>query len=204
MKKILVFVSVVLLSPFVAASQTDSVAVSFDSVQVDTATINVFEQAPNATFKLDYYHTDGYSNKDRYWYEIIIIDSLLILNFQCAENDDWDFINYQKQLVLDVFVLDSIKKGISDAEIRQKKTGIPRPPASGYGADRLYIESSDLNLAGGAVYLCIGDGEDYEARIKKEKQLSTTISGDFEKVFKILESLFTDLPMLLESKNKLY
>lgn len=202
-----ILILLVAIIPCLTMAQTDSLELSFDSVEIDTTTMNVFEQAPNAKLKLDYYHTDGYSSGNRYWYEIIIIDSLMILNFQSPDNDDWNYINYQKQVVLEDETLTRIKIGISESKLKQKKKGIPKPPGTGYGADRLYIENGNLNIAGGTVYMCVGadmSEEQYQKRISMEKKISSTISGDYQKIFNLLEGLFTDLPTLMKSKNKEY
>lgn len=175
-------------------------------IRYDTTSYDVFEQAPNAKFKVDYYHTDGYSLSDRYWYEIIIIDSILILNFKSPMNDDWNYINYQKRLELDEEILQNVRKVIFDANLKQKRKGFPLPEGSGYGSEKIYIELDGLNLAGGNVYMCIGEessigDEEYEIRIEKEKQETSTISGDLRKVIRVLEELFTDLDYLLQSKD---
>ena len=163
----------------------------------------------NAKFKLDYYHTDGNSTQDRYWYKVMIRESLVTLNFRSPDNEDWNFVSYQKQKVLDEDELSKIKKVITESNLKEKTKGMPKllGVGTGYGADRLCIAHESLNIAGGTVYMCIGNDnshEDYEIRIKKEKENSTTISGDYQKVFDLLEALFEDLPDLLRSKNKKY
>jgi hypothetical protein len=176
-----------------------------EPVEIDTTDNNVFEGFPDVKFKLDYYHTDGYSTGDRYWYEIIIADSLLIFNFKSPNNDDWNYISYQKQIIIDLDSLMNVINFINDAKISQKVKGMPIPVGSGYGGDRLYIEGNELNIAGGTVYMNVGldMSEDlWKKKIKIEKETSSTINGDFQKVFNYLEKLFIDLPMLLESKNK--
>ena len=194
-----------LLISLTAYGQTDSIYLSFDEVKLDKAKRNVFKGAENASVKINYYHTDGYSHKDRYWYEIIIIDSLMILNFQSPDNDDWDYINYQKQMVIDDSLVNSLLSILDSAGVKQKKIGIPLPPASGYTADRLFIETPGLELAGGTVYINIGgeeSEEEYNERIRREMELSSTIEGDFNLVFKTIESLFKELDFLLEDMVK--
>lgn len=176
-------------------------------VEIDTTLTNVFEQMPSGKFKLDYYHTDGYSIGNRYWHEVIIIDSLLIFNFKSPNNEDWDYINYQKTTIIDQDSLNNILNFIIKSNIHQKVKGMPIPKGSGYGEDRLYIESRDLKIAGGTIYMNVGldmPKELWQQKIKIEKETSSTISGDFQKVFDYLDKLFKDLPMLLESKNKKY
>ncbi len=178
-----------------------------EPVEIDTSEFSVFEQTSDFHFKLDYYHTDGYSTGDRYWYEVIILDTLLIFNFNSPGNDDWDYINYQKQVIIERDSLEKIIAFINDSKINQKTKGIPIPVGTGYGSDKLFIESDDVNIAGGTVYLNVGLDmpEDYwKKKITIEKETSSTISGDFQIVFDYLEKLFEDLPMLMESKDKEY
>ncbi len=169
--------------------------------------LNVFEEFPNAKFKLDYYHTDGYSHSDRFWYELIIIDSLLILNFECPQNDDWEFVTYQKQHLLTQEELTQIKRFVAKSKLNQKIPGNPDPLGSGYGANRLIIESDELNIDGGNTYISIGNEQsvkEYNKRINAEKKESTTLSGDYEGLFTYLESLFQALPVLIESKQSTF
>ncbi|MFA7326637.1 MAG: hypothetical protein WC121_08240 [Candidatus Kapaibacterium sp.] len=202
----LIIIILFCLFTFASNSQTDTSDSYEYEIQYDTTTKKVFKQAPNATFKVDYFHTDGYSLFDRYWYEIIIIDSSLILTFESPMNDDWNYIKYQKRLILNEDALLRIKIVLSQAKLEQNRKGFPLPEGSGYGAEKLFIETEELNLAGGNVYMCIGEessigDEKYEIRIEKEKQETSTISGDLQKVIRVLEELFTDLDYLLQSKD---
>lgn len=172
-----------------------------DEYEYDTTNVNVFEGADSCSFKLDYYHTEGISTGDRYWYEIIILDSLVILNFKSPDSDTWNYISYQKRMVISDSVLSKLKRSIKTHGIKQKIKGIPKWQGSGYGADRLFIETKDVHIAGGTVFMVIGDDSDinaYNRRIKLEKQQSSSISGDFQKFFKDVERLFTGLPVLLK------
>lgn len=170
----------------------------------DTAKVNVFEGVEKASFKLDYYHSEGYSSGSRYWYDIIIVDSLMILNFKSPDIDDWNYVSYQKQVELSDSALSSIKSLVKSLKIGQKRKGIPRPLGSGYGSEILHIEWGELSISGGATYMCIGgdDGiEDYHSRIKEEKKQSSSISGDYETLFLQLTGLFDSLPFLLNDKD---
>ena len=172
---------------------------NFDSVDIDTSHVNAFEGAEKLKYKIDYYHSEGYSSKDRYSYEIIILDSLMILNFWSPSNDDWNYINYQKQIVLDDSTLETVKSVIHKSKVGQKRNGIPLPPGTGYTSDRLYIETIELNVAGGTIFIGISGDEtkqQYNLRVQKEKEISSTLSGQYEIVFKKLRSLFKELPFL--------
>lgn len=172
-------------------------------------TKDVFEGFEYAKFKLDYYHNEGYSLGDRYWYEIIIIDSMLVLYFDCPLNDDWNYIHYHKSLILSDSQLESIKSKVYAAELFQKSEGFPHWSdwsGSGYGENRLHIDSENLNIAGGMIYNNIyfaSQDIDYvEDEMVREMQESSTIGGDFILVFKELEKLFESLPFLLEDKKQ--
>ncbi len=181
-------------------------AQSFDSedVKIDTSTINVFEGAENNKIKIDYYHTSGYSSGNRYWYEVIILDTLAILNFKSPSNDDWNYINYQKQKIIDDSLKDSLVLLMKLCKIKQKKKGVPRPTGSGYEANRLYIETDFLKVAGGDFFICIGrEDEDLNLRLKKEREISTTISGDYILFLNELEKIFSaELFFLMKDKDQ--
>ena len=197
MNYITIFLALLSFSVF---SKVDTVSKSFNSVEIDTSHIQVFDSTVKAKFKLNYYHTEGYSLKDRYSYEVIILDSLIILNFKCPKNDDQNYINYQKQSEISYEQLDSIKTILKN--VNQKQKGFPLPPASGYGADKLFVENGQTKINGGTVYIAIGNDltdKDYLRRINHEKQISTTISGDYQKLFNYLESIFSDLSVLKNS-----
>ena len=185
--------------------QAQKIETNFDSVRIDTSHINVFKGAEKSKYKIDFYHSEGYSTHDRYSYEIIILDSLMILNFSSPGNDDWNYIKYQKQIVLDDSTLQTVKYVIQKSKVGQKRKGMPLPPASGYTADRLFIETKELNIAGGTVFIGISGDEtkqQYNLRIQKEKDISSTLSGQYEMVFKKLRSLFKELPFLLRDMEQ--
>lgn len=174
-------------------------------VKYDTKDYNVFDETDSVSFKLNYFHTEGYSSYDRYSYEVIILDTLLILNFNAPDNDDWNYVSYQKHVFLHDSTLNRIKTKIKTFKIGQKKKGIPIPQGSGYGADKLFIESKDVSVAGGVVYMNIGPDfsrKNFLKRVKKEKDYSSSISGDYEAFFHEIESLFIDLPLLMMSMEK--
>lgn len=178
------------------------------NVKIDSTdqSINVFEGYENVKFKLDYYHSEGYSLGDRFWYEIIIIDSMLVLYFDCPSNDDWHYVHYHKSLILTDNDLESIGNKVNSAELYQKSEGFPHWSdwsGSGYGENRLFIESDELNIAGGMIYNCISyEGDDFETSMIRDVNESSTIGGEYLFVFKELEKLFDSLPYLLEDKNR--
>ncbi|MGC4036947.1 MAG: hypothetical protein QM764_13400 [Chitinophagaceae bacterium] len=186
-------------------AQAQKVETNFDSVRIDTSYVNVFKGAEKSNYKIDYYHSEGYSSKDRFSYEIIVLDSLMILNFWSPSNDDWNYINYQKQIVMDDSTLETVRYVIQKSKVGQKRKGIPLPPATGYTADRLFIETKELNIAGGTVFIGINSDEtkqQYNFRIQKEKEISSTLSGQYEIVFRKLRSLFKELPFLLKDMEQ--
>jgi hypothetical protein len=98
-----------IVSAFFILLALSSSASKPDALYSTEQTPTVFEGYDYANFKLKYLVTEGYSLSDRYSYEIIIIDSLMILNFRCPKNDDWDFIQFQKQMILEDEQLERIK-----------------------------------------------------------------------------------------------
>lgn len=169
---------------------------------------NAFTGYESANFKLDYFHTEGYSIGDRYWYEIIIIDSLLTLYFNSPLNDDWNKIHYHKSLIIDSKQVEQVKNLLKKTNIHQKSEGIPAWSdwsGSGYGENRLYIESENLTVAGGMIYNCIGTDRDDLIGLNRTQRLeSSTIGGDYETFFIELEKLFDSLPFLMTDKNIIY
>jgi hypothetical protein len=168
----------------------------------------VFGRFEDAKFKLDYYHNEGYSTGNRYWYEIIIIDSMVVLYFDSPQNDDWNNVHYHKSFILDENEAKMIKNKVKMADLDQKTEGFPEWrdwSGSGYGENRLIIESEDVNVAGGMIYNNIfNDDEDFESSISEDMKASSSISGNYESLFKELEKLFDSLPFLLEDKNRSY
>jgi hypothetical protein len=171
----------------------------------DTNFANPFEGADSFNFKLDYYNTEGISTGDRYWYEVIVLDTLLILNFKSPASDSWNYISYQKRMIISDSALHAIKRSSKTFGIKQKRKGIPHWQGSGYGANRLFIESKDVHIAGGMVFMAIGNDTSlasYRKRIMTEKKQSSSISGNYEKFFKQLEGFFVTLPQLLKDSSK--
>lgn len=171
--------------------------------------LGVFGQFENAKFKLDYYHNEGYSTGNRYWYEIIVIDSLLVLYFDSPQNDDWNNVHYHKSLILMQNEVKMIQNEVKLADLGQKSEGFPEWrdwSGSGYGENRLIIESDSLNIAGGMIYNNIfsDDEDDFEASIVQDMNASSSISGDYLSLFEELEKLFDSLPFLLEDKNQTF
>jgi len=171
----------------------------------DTTAVDVFEGADDISFKLNYYHTEGISTGDRYWYEVIVLDSLVILNFKSPESDDRNFLSYQKRIIINDSALAAIKHNMKALGIKQKRRGIPEPLGSGYGADRLFVESKDVNIAVGTTFMCIANDANvaaYKSRVTGEKRESSSISGDYDKFFNYLERFFVLLPGLLKDMRQ--
>lgn len=178
----------------------------FNDFEIDTTTINAFEGTENIKTKIDYYFTNGYSHGDRYWYEIIILDSLVILNFNSPDNDDWDFINYQKQYILDDSIINNISLLLKTSGLKQKKKGIPRATFSAYASENLFIETDEIHIAGGTVFSTYGgeeiSDEELEQEILREKKESSTLQGDYEIFIRELEKLFPELTFLMQDMEK--
>lgn len=174
-------------------------------VEVDTATSKAFEDEMNCNFKLDYLHTEGYSSANRFWYKVKIRDSLITYSFESPFNDLWNAISFEKTEILSESELNRIKGGVLKTNLEQKTPGFPIPKGSGYGADKLWLESETLSLFGGTTFMCVGPlmtAEQSQNLLLLEKTTSSTLSGDYQDFFDQIEAQFKELNMLLKNKDK--
>lgn len=164
----------------------------------DTSIIK--ESIPEETFSISYSYSNGYSYYDRITYSVTIVDSVLKLTFYCPKNDDWNEVDYSHEKILSKKELATIKQKVIDANIKQIKKGFPQPLGSGYTANYLTLTLDTVRVEGGTS--CIGvfseelTDEEINIQILKETKESATISGNYEEVFVLMESLFTNLSEL--------
>ncbi|MGV6861528.1 MAG: hypothetical protein ACWA41_07135 [Putridiphycobacter sp.] len=158
----------------------------------------IFDGFEDANFKLDFFCSEGYSTIDRYSYEIIIADSLLITKFNCVLNDSWNGVYFEKDYILDDEELEKIKNKVYTFHLFQKNEGIPERRdydiGTAYGTINLFIYSDSITIEGGTVYGWTGE----DKIMKKERKKSSSIGGDYEGLFIYLESLFPNLPILFK------
>lgn len=162
----------------------------------------------DAEFIADYYFTEGISLGARYYYEILVIDSVISLIFDAPGFDCYNYVKYVKRFQLEPEDLDSLKKIINKAGLKQTHEGIAHWEGSMYTREILVIKSDTLFIAGGQTYMPEAKYPEYinedEARkaIEKDKRDSSSISGDYDSIVNFLNKYFTNLSdLLLEAKK---
>jgi hypothetical protein len=104
--------------------------------------------------------------------------------------------------------INSIKAVIASAEIKQLKKGVPRPDASAHTKEVLVIKYKDkhIDITGGMFHHVIF--EDDISKVKRnreialERKLTSSIGGDYDKVFTELKKYFIDLNDLIKQVKK--
>src|SRR6478736_3297839 len=74
-----------------------------------------FKGYKNAKMILDYYFTDGWSLHDRYTYEIIIVDDVLMVAFDSPKSDSFEKVSFQTKRKLSKDQMNEIKKAIESS-----------------------------------------------------------------------------------------
>jgi hypothetical protein len=194
------------LTPFLARSQESASTEygQFNVVYRDTINdvsyieteSGLFPGYENAGLIIDYFSTNGYSHGDRYKFEIIIIDSLLMVTFVAPGTDSFNEISYEKRTILSKKDVLNIQKRLEKAKLTLKWQGVPHPEFSCYGQEVILVRSKSLNLDGGAAWSSCGS-EDEAA-----DEISTNLAGDYRSVFNYLETYFKDLKKLMKKVRK--
>ena len=130
--------------------------------QYEPVTEDYFKGYKKAKLKLDYYFTDGSSTGNRYVYELVLVDSLLLLAFDSPQTDDYTYISYQKRLLLSSSQLTAIKAALANANLKQRVRGIPKPDGTAHTKEVLIIKYGRVAIAGGMAYAnraCFPDSE---------------------------------------------
>ncbi len=189
------------------AQAIDSVDIDINSIEYEPVTENNYKAFPKAKLIVDYYYTNGISYGDRYSYEIILVDSLLMFGFSSPETDSYNYISYQKKQLLTSKHVNAIKSVLTSAGLKQTKKGIPQPDASAYEKDVLIVTYKNINIAGGRFNHVIFPDSATEAQnnkeIASERKLTSSVGGNYELVIETLKKYFSDLPKLLEQVQKL-
>ena len=153
----------------------------------------------NAKLKIDYFFTDGWSTGDRYSYEIIVIDSLIMIAFSSPESDSYKYVSYEKKFLLPASGINAIKLAVLNSKIKQKKNGIPRPDGSAHTKEVLIVKYKQIDIAGGMAYANIASFPDSEPleklnkEIAKDRRLSSSLGGNYDLLIKTLKSNFVEI-----------
>lgn len=176
-----------------------------DSIQYEPVKSNLFAEYENAELKIDYFLSEGISYSERYTCEIIVIDTMIMMAFESPETEDLNKIYFEGKLGLTKKQLALLNETLLKANLKQIKEGVPKPNLSGFGQKILIIKSKDISIAGGMFYANIFESPDLDEmdRIKKEDiKNSSSIGGDYESVFKVLESFFPEKDIFMKKVYK--
>jgi hypothetical protein len=190
-----VILAVVVLLGIGRLSAQDSVDIR--DVHYEPVTQDFFSDYPHAKLIVNYYCSEGWSVNDRYSFEVVLIDSLLMLGFESPGTETMRYISYQKRTVVSQAFVDTVKNLLGRAGLTQVKQGIPKPVAAANTKEVLIIKYATINIAGGLFYNTMiqedASQEKINAMIQRERKLTSSIGGDYESVMLAMKSYFTEL-----------
>lgn len=99
-------------------------------VEYFNGTDDPFKKYYDKELIVDYYNSWGISTGERFWYEIIVVDSSIIFNFKSPETFSFSYINYQYRMILETSDISELKTIIEKSSLKQTKFGFPDPDAS--------------------------------------------------------------------------
>ena len=200
---ILLFFLFIPAVPVLGQTNTQDADMDIDvsSVQYEPVSRNYFAEYKYAGFIMDYYCSDGWSVTDRYTYEVVVIDSLLMVGFDSPETGAMHYISFQKKTIIPPDETDTLKNILGRAGLRQLKKGIPVPARSAYTKEVLIVKYAGINIAGGMFYYNMLQQDASAADINKmvagQRSLTSSISGNYNSVIQALQSLFPQLGGLM-------
>lgn len=193
-------VGFLLYTQFVFGQEKDSASIEYEPIES-----NLFAEYENADFIVDYFISEGISYGDRYRCEIIVIDTIIMLAFKSPETENLNKIDFESKWELTKKQLTLLHNTLRKARLQQIKEGVPRPDRSGFGQKVLIVKSKDISIAGGMFYSNIFDTldkDEMERQINEDKKNNSSIGGDYESVFKVLESFFPSKEIFIDKVYK--
>jgi hypothetical protein len=179
-RTIILIAGVLLIASAARAQSSDDPDVRYDTLRTDP-----FPGYENANFIVNWYHNEGLSWGERFSSEIIVVDSLLIVDFSSPGATDYHHVSYLRKSILTDAQREALKKRLHDAQLRQLRVGIPSPTFSGSGQDVLLVRDGKNQLVGGRVFGTVGSDEDTLPEYD-----GITIGGNLDTVFGALSHLF--------------
>ncbi len=183
-----------------ALGQADSVYFDVKDIKYKPVTEDYFADYKGAKFILNYYCSDGWSASNRYSFQVVVIDSLLMVGFDSPETDGLRYTSFEKRTILSKRMLDSLKNILGDAGLKQKREGIPEPNGTSNTKEVLLVRYGNLNIAGGMFYYNMlqedASTDKINTIVQRERNLTSSIGGDYDMVIQTLVSLFPDLNSL--------
>jgi hypothetical protein len=160
-----------------------------------------FKEYKNANLIIDYYVSDGWSTSDRHSYEIIVIDNQIMFGFGSPQSDSHREVRYEKKIALSPSDSKEIIALLEKADIKQVRTGIPKPDASAHKKEVLLVRNGGKKIAGGLFsYTIHEDGataEDIASQTIETRRETASISGNYDLLFENLKKRFTNLDSLI-------
>lgn len=201
--RILLFtVGILMFTSYLHAQDTTDLK----NVRYEPLTQDYFADYPHAKLIVNYYCSDGWSATNRYNYEVVLIDSLLMLGFESPETDEMRYISYQKKTVVPQAFVDSVKNLLGRAGLKQLKQGIPKPVMAANTKEVLIVKYSTVQIAGGVFYYNMLQQdmpqEKINAMVRRERQLTSSIGGDYDNVMLAMKSYFPELSNLMTEALK--
>ncbi|MFD2247416.1 hypothetical protein [Pontibacter ruber] len=180
---------------------TDEDSYSDNGVEYEPLTEDPFEGYENANLIIDYFVTEGWSTNDRHSYEIIVIDDQIMFGFGSPQSDSHREVHYEKKETLSPADVKEIASLLKKANIKQVRTGIPKPDASAHKKEVLLVRNGSQRIAGGMFsYVVYEDGtseEEIDKQIAETRRETASISGNYDMLFDNLRKRFTNLDSLI-------
>lgn len=203
----LLFFFLMLVSVARVSAQTDSADINIKDIHYEPVTEDYFSDYKYAKLIVNYYCSDGWSANDRYSYEVVLIDSLLMVGFDSPETEGMNYISFQKKTIIPEALVDTIKNTLGRAGLIQVKSGIPIPVAAAHTKEVLIVKYAGINIAGGLFYYNMLQqdmpADKINAMIAKERKLTSSIGGDYDSVILAMRNLFPDLNALMSEALKI-
>ncbi len=182
-------------------SQISDTITSGMIIRYDTTTEDFFKEYKDAKLIVDYYCTTGISTQDRYSYEIILIDSVLMFAFNSPNTENYNHVSYENKRILPNLQFAEFKIDLTSAKLTQIKNGIPYPNASANNKEVLIVKFDNINIRGGlfnyVLYESSKSQKEIEENVAFTRKESSSIGGDYEKVFSELKQYISNLDSLI-------
>jgi len=183
-----------------AFGQADSIDFNIKDVKYEPVTEDYFADYKDAKLIMNYYCSEGWSINDRYTYEVVLIDSLLMLGFYSPETESLRYISYEKKIYISSAMVDTMKNILGVAGLKQVKEGVPKPTAAANTKEVLIVKYGNLNITGGMFFYNTLQGDasndKINAMVARERNLTSSIGGDYDIVIKAMVKLFPELNSL--------